>query len=527
MRGAAADSNKYQQRFKKWGSTKNLKKEERDRLLQQMESGEYTVDCNLCKSNIDRRLRRHDPAKWRDIQSRKADKQNSGYLYPISGTSVDSNTQYDSSFSYSTLSGTQASAGVNISVRADPPSLNDQSLFAPQSCSKDSPDAKDSADSALRPRPDREVIKPTMNNAFWTLSRSGEWLLTDVSSPSPSPLLPTDPKDFDLGHVLGHVRSFSEWQLSNPSQDAELDNTMSSTSVTHKNFWRNMQHCIYLFKLDDINRAMPILSQLCSSSSEVMLNPSLEFVRNLFTSFSPVNFRVHPNVRTKLLSHFIKMAKKTLGHKHSVTVICQQLLKDEDTRDTTERALICMHSLMVRARSSMVFDTERSIIALLRRDKVLDSASEMASGLFASSKAAFRSGSAEVRDAAMEMAHVCMDKGGLEDLNTAKIFCMMRVGSAVARDGLIGHQYHDTRTIWALEDLAKIEELLGAYDRGAIWLEDAAETSKDVGDPIAMTHILDKLERVLRLCGKDDDARIIKFSYARFTWTPQMGVLRS
>ena len=484
-----------------------------------MESDEHTIDHDPGKSNIVRKLRRHDPEKWRDIQSRKADKQNSGYPHHFSGKSVNNDTQYDSSSSCSNSSGTEASAGVNLGINANSPSRDDQRLFAPQSSSKGSLYAKDLADSALPTRPHKKVIKPTMNNASWP----GEWVLIDGSSPSPSPPLPTDPQEFNLGYVLGHVKSFSEWQLSNPSQDAKLDNTMSSTSVIHKNYWSNVQHCIYLFKLNDVNRAMPVLRQICSVSS-VILNPSLEFVRKLLIEFSPVNFRVHPNVRPKLLNHLIKMVKENLGHKHSITLICQQLLKDQATRNTTELALRVMHSLMVGAGSSMAFNTERSIITLLRRDRELHSASQSASALLASSNTASGPGSAKVRDAAMEMAHVCMDKGALEDLETAKNLCMTRVGSAVARDGFIGHQYHDRRTVWALEDLAKIEELLGAYDRSATWLGHAAEISKHVGDPLTMTHILDKLERALRLCGRHEDARIWNSSYARFTWTEKMGV---
>ena len=36
----------------------------------------------------------------------------------------------------------------------------------------------------------------------------------------------------------------------------------------------------------------------------------------------------------------------------------------------------------------------------------------------------------------------------------ARNLCMVRIDKAVARDGLIGHEYHDSGVLYALEDLA-------------------------------------------------------------------------
>lgn len=105
---------------------------------------------------------------------------------------------------------------------------------------------------------------------------------------------------------------------------------------------------------------------------------------------------------------------------------------------------------------------------------------------------------------------------------------MSRLGRAVATDGLIGHEYQDSRPIWALEDLAKIEELLGALDRSAVWLPHAADLAKVVREPsIALTHIFDKLERSLRLCGKDDNTQIANRHYARYPRAEHMDVMEN
>lgn len=52
---------------------------------------------------------------------------------------------------------------------------------------------------------------------------------------------------------------------------------------------------------------------------------------------------------------------------------------------------------------------------------------------------------------------------------------MARVDRALAWDGFIGHEYHDGRAISALEDLAKMEEELGAWKNSATWLVHALE----------------------------------------------------
>lgn len=62
-----------------------------------------------------------------------------------------------------------------------------------------------------------------------------------------------------------------------------------------------------------------------------------------------------------------------------------------------------MHNSMVLAQSPIAFGTERSIIALLRRDEVLDAAAYKASRLIASSKTTFKAELTEVRDAAKEL----------------------------------------------------------------------------------------------------------------------------
>ena len=198
------------------------------------------------------------------------------------------------------------------------------------------------------------------------------------------------------------------------------------------------------------------------------------------------------------------MTEEVLGTKSAFTVICKELQKDDKTRYTTAIGLRCMLSSQCLARSPLAFDTKRKITALLRRDKLFDDAAQMARNLIASDEDSPEVKSDEVRDRAVELAHVFMDIGELEE---AKELCRKRMGNAVAWDGLIGHEYHDQRTRYALKDLAKIEEDWGNLKYSAIWLGHAADLAKLVQEtPIVLIHILDKLDRTLRLCGQVDEA---------------------
>ena len=331
----------------------------------------------------------------------------------------------------------------------------------------------------------------------------GNWNLHENLPPgfctslSLSPPLSRDPTALDLNLLLRCVQDFSDAKLRLPYKDCEQTPDLEK-------FWQNFYNCIYLYKLDDTKRARPLLKQLCSVSSEVLRSLSIDSVSRLLASFAPVNFRRHPQVRTVLLGHFTKMTEEAFGRDHTLTIICKELQKDEDSRFSTEMALRCMLASMHLARSPSKFATERDIIALLRRDKAFDDAARMADRLYQSSQTGVSPKLDEIRNAAMELAHVYMDIGRFED---AKVLCMVRVGKAVARDGLVGHEYHDKGVLYALEDLAKIEEECGDLELSTVWLGQAADLASDIKGPsITLTHILDKLVRAYRLCGNNGEA---------------------
>ena len=299
----------------------------------------------------------------------------------------------------------------------------------------------------------------------------------------------------------------------------------SKPTAKLEGLWPNVHNCIYLYKLDDVKMAEVLLQQLCSLSSDVLLHLSIDVLRQLLAAFAPVNFQRHPQVRMKLLGHFTRMAEEALGHDNTFTTICRELQKDEDPRNNTEMGLRCMLSSMQLESSPLAFDIEREIIALLRRNKAFDDAIPMAESLVHFNNSSVKPRSEEKRKADKELAHIYMDIGRLED---AKILCLRRVGNAVARDGLIGHEYHDRITLSALEDLAKIEEESGAMENSATWLQHAAYLAKDIKGPSpTLTHILDKLMKALIYCGRSDDAGTLSRDYESYVWRHDMDVTKS
>ena len=367
----------------------------------------------------------------------------------------------------------------------------------------------------LRPSSGAEAVDNFSGTGNWNLHE--RLLSTYPTSLSISPPLSRDATALDLTRLLRCVQDFSDSRLRSPYKDLKPIPSLEK-------LWLNVHNCIYLYKVNDIARAEPLLKQLCLVPSEVMLNLSIDSVSQLLAAFAPVNFRRHPEVRTKLLGQFTKMAAEALGHDNTITVICKELQKDEDSRYSTEMALRCMLGSMHLARCPSMSGTERAIIALLRRDKAFDDALRMAHNLVRSSNANARPKSEEIRDAAKELAHVYMDMGRFKE---AKALCMTRVGEIVARDGLIGHEYRDSRTMSALEDLAMIEEELGRSDLSATWLQHAAELAKLIkGRSIALTHILDKLARALWSCDRYDDAEVLMRSYTPYVWSQDLDVTR-
>lgn len=488
-------------------------------MLGRIEEGEDLSDERRDTKNLDRKLRRYKLGKTKRKNTEQQSISDSRLIFE---EDENSNLQVNTLSTYGSISTTVLSLGVNACIDED--DLSSSCQYSPNLTSYlggsgHTESWRDISRNSYSGTGDTKAIYDFAGNMFSTSSPFANPLSFSIPSQPP-----VDPTVLNLSRVLKCVQDFSESQIPTLREGFGFRNVSNSAESTLDRCWLNVKHCIYLYKLNDMERAGPLLEQLCLVSPEVISYVPDRFLRDLLTAFSPVNFRRHPQVRKKLLGHFTKMAEEAHGPEYSITVICKELQKDEDTRHTTELALSCMLDSMSLAGSRLKFDIKRSIIALLRRDHAQRDALQLARDLVVSSKKTPKRKPDEVRDADMELAHVHMDIG---NFNEAKELCRARVGKAVARDGLIGHVHHDRRAIIALEDLAKIEEQFGELGNSATWLGHAAEVAKEVEGPsITLTHILDKLDRALRRGGRLYEAEATARLYASYTWTEDMDVAR-
>lgn len=307
-------------------------------------------------------------------------------------------------------------------------------------------------------------------------------------------------------------------------QEGQISHPAMAMSSFERRFLHNVDCCLYLFKLQDLRRADPLLDQICQVSGEVIAKPSPAFVRKLIASLSPVNSRRNPTVRKRVLGYLSLLASRQLGPEHSFTIICQQLQHDVDSRYLTQRLLEMIRDLLEVRSPLVAMETNRSIIALLRRDKACDAAATMAIQQLHSCEQTFERGVVAIRDAQTELAHIYMDT---KNWDQAIHLSLSRVGLAVAPDGLIGHEYHDRRAVWAMEDLAKIHEEKGERDRCSTWLTQAAALSAELcGRSIDTTHIVDKLEKSLCQQGRHGEAQIWLGKFEKFMFTKEMDVTK-
>ena len=289
----------------------------------------------------------------------------------------------------------------------------------------------------------RKIIATVLHpsNTYWNHELR---LLGTGFSKSISPQPTADPTALNLSLLLRSVRDFAEWSFQtpalSPTETTQLTHP-ASEPFTLKNFWRTLKNCIYHYKINDLRHAIPLLSHLLSFPPTILpTTPSLNLLQQFLASFSPVNFRRNPLVRLKLLTHLHALLSTVLGSQHLLTKICHQLLFDNGTRHATETALSCLHSSLVLAHDSLAFQTERAIIALLRRDGCLDEAARKAKTLLFITRSAPDPDYRLAREAAQELAHVYMDTGQLDE---AKGLCMTCVGRAVSWDGgMIGAFLH-------------------------------------------------------------------------------------
>lgn len=502
----------YQEQFKKWNIPKYIKKEVKEAWLAsgQQDSPTYR--------NVPRRLRRflHQESRQADKANEQTDKT------PQSNSDGDLERSLESSGSEVAR---DRSVGINFGEGADDStdSIDWARLFdtTPQVSSVGGSWEHVPTSQSPNVRTQDEILNFLNSDAPWASPSPHDPLPTRVFTARPQPPLSHDSTKCNLEWVLKCTQTLiASDSVTFQFLGFEGRTTALAPPSAVDSFWSDVQNCIYLYKLRDYRRVRPLFDQLYVASSELLGELTPTFLRKLFTTFSPLNCRISPCLREKLLEVILRLAQERWGKSHAVTEIVKQLYLDNQSRWVTEKALFCLQKTVrdqprwKRHTSPTVeFEIETSMIALLRKDRDFDAAATKGRDLLSLSENHFLPESAEVREATEALAHVYMDMWRLDG---ARELCIKRVGPYKKEGGTIIYRFRDSRTMWALEDLAEIERKSRQPEKGVPWLVMAADLGIDLGkSPATVLHVVDKIVDALGSCGRHDEGRLWQQVFAR------------
>lgn len=288
-------------------------------------------------------------------------------------------------------------------------------------------------------------------------------------------------------------------------------------------FWLELKNGIYLLKVQSPELAWPALDKACDLAPAVItskMSAELGFLRELFLTLSPVNTRIFPKIRTVLLQYLSYLSCLKLSPTHPLAVICHELQQDEQSVEVSELALNCMLGTL-RATSNLssqseaeAFRLECAAVKLTRRDGQLRLAADKARALYDRCLQRLGNDDSEqamqqLRKAATELAHVCMDLRGNSYDEAIDLCLFVLTGMLEPTTSISEFPPHpsdfasfigDEKSVYTLEDLAKIYEELGATEHAIEWLERAEDLACELfGNQIMSTataHIVDKLEKL-------------------------------
>lgn len=499
----------YDYQFKKWKLSKNMSENDKDKQIEQIKckkgpnAFEQPLSDKITDPQTWSKLRRHAKAKKREEKRNTTTERatsSSRVLHASHGTDSCSS----SLCCYTSTQDSDIDNGANTYLNSDTLSDAVQAVLTPISSLEDSSNDENST-----------VLTPNTSDAEEGVISSSTSAIAGYFNNKLRivPPIATDPKSFNMDLVMRSLHSYCKTELQNLSHGVELNEYMKAkSSSTASQFWYNVKQGIYLLKVSAPNRAWPTLEQACKVPAEALVEHPIDFMRELFATLSPVNTRIYPRARIVLLRYLDNIK---LGDSHPIRIITHQLLRDGHCREFSQRALSCMLDLFVSAlgRSSILtFEVQRAFITLLRRDSQYDMAAQMATELLDTTKRVFGATSEQARLVATELAHIHIDKGAYVP---AAMLCRWVICQSTSAYEFIGPRFHDARAVYAMEDLANIHIRSGEINTSIIWLEQALHDAWTLWTgSVATMHIVDKLDPLLRLSGREDDADWYKASYA-------------
>ncbi|KAK4222219.1 hypothetical protein QBC38DRAFT_513103 [Podospora fimiseda] len=333
---------------------------------------------------------------------------------------------------------------------------------------------------------------------------------------APLPPLVSDSKTRTLQVITLSLHNYYEWQLQSIPEGVLPDEYLGNRSpVASTKYWDTIKNAIYLVKVaagspkdsQYSERAWPAMKQAGVMAVEAMTSQPFDFLKNLFTVLSPANLRAHPALRSILLQFLSLQAEENLPGNHPITLICQELSKDENCQEVSRRGLQCMldifNTRLGRSRAVTIKLTD-SLATLLRRNGEFSAARDIIQELLKSCQQAYGHDSSQARAVENELAHLYM---ATSDYDLALEHCM----SVVARPPtpasihLSSPFHHDGISAHTMEDIAEIYHRKGDLRQCILWLERAAQIALKVWGrkALATCHIVDKITGLSRELGRE------------------------
>ncbi|KAK0723263.1 hypothetical protein B0T26DRAFT_705930 [Lasiosphaeria miniovina] len=336
---------------------------------------------------------------------------------------------------------------------------------------------------------------------------------------SPPPPMTPDSKTRILDIITLSIRDYYDWQLQNIPEGVLPDDYLGlRVSEESTQYWGDIKNAIYMIKISvgsteelehrPDRRAWPVFARAGTLAASAMINQPFDFLRNVLATLSPANTSARPELRSILLKFLATEARNNLSPNHPITLICQELQKDEGCQEISRRALQCMldvfNSRLGRSRA-VTFKLLDSLATLLRRNGEFEAAMEIITELLNSCRQVFGHDSDQARAVENELAHFYMMT---DECDRALDHCMAVVkrpqapGIPVEAEPVF---YQDSIAAHTMEDIAEIHQRQGDVERCITWLERAAAIALNIWGPkaIATGHIVDKVTSLQRQFGKD------------------------
>ena len=318
----------------------------------------------------------------------------------------------------------------------------------------------------------------------------------------------SNPDSYCLEAVLQNVRS--SCTLLGASHDGQirpLDQVFSIDVGPQAQFWNELKHGIYFLKISCSERAFPALQNAGQQASGAFKDSPVSFILEILSTLSPVNTALCAPLRFSLLNMLHILARESFRDAHPVTQLCSYLRKDQGSQEVSERALAFMTDLLVSIHGiscEMSLKAELALIEMLRRSKQHERAASRARRLLSISITSFGAQSLSARRVARKLEHILIDQN---DWQQALEVCFSIVGQTNSVVGAVQPRYHDEGAVQTMEDIAKIFDKIGDSKSCVSWLMQAANSALATWGPDTATlHIIDKLVDALLRSGKLEEA---------------------